>query len=486
MKTFFRELQRRKVYVVGAAYAVVGWLVLQVAATVLPIYNAPEWALQAFTTLLFLGFPVALVLAWAYDITPDGVQRTDPVGEDRPPAHDPALDMPEGPTISVLPFRNLSADPEQDLFAQAMTEDIVKGLTQNSKLAVVAPGPVPSGVSAIEAGRQLGVQHVLLGSVNKSGDQLRVTARLSHTPSAREIWSGSYDETLSARSLFEVQDDIRQQIVSTLGDFHGVIYSSATREGANRPTENLNAYECLAVALAYDKQLTERAHLKARESLERAIELDPEFDDAWSHLSWIYTDEVVFGFNPKPHSMERALSAAHRAIELNPTNYHSHWLLSRVHYFNGERDQFLAEAEKSLELNASDGTTLGLLGGYMALAGEWERGARLLAKARKLNPRHPDYYHVFQALIDLHAGDAERARTESLKANLGGWPIGLMLQAGLSALVGNLDEARKFRGRLSDLIGAVDTDRLLAQWRTFLPFQPELAKRLVDALGQLP
>ena len=114
MRNFFRELQRRKVYTIGVAYVIVGWLLLQVADTVLPIYDAPEWVLRTFTTLLFLGFPVALVLAWIYDLSNGKIVRTPDEPE---PAMDDIIELPTGPSIAVLPFRNLSSDSDQDLFA---------------------------------------------------------------------------------------------------------------------------------------------------------------------------------------------------------------------------------------------------------------------------------------------------------------------------------------------------------------------------------
>lgn len=484
MKQLFQELQRRKVYVVGAAYLVVSWLLLQVAATVLPIYDTPNWVLKVFTTLLALGFPVALLLAWAYELTPQGVRRTD----DPEPAAlstDKVLEMPKGPTISVLPFRNLTNDPEQALFAQAITEDIVRGLTLGTGLSVVATGALGHDTDPIEAARELGVRHLLTGSVNRSGDQLRVTARLSDTSKQQEIWSGSYDEKLSAGKLFDIQDDIREQIVATLGDFHGVVFSSATRQNLNRPTDSLSAYQCLAVALAYDKTLSEQDHLRARDSLEHAIELDPEFDEAWSHLSWIYTDEEVYGYNQKPDAMSRALSVARRAIEINPDNYHSHWLLARVYYFKGDRKRYIASIERSLALNASDGTTIGLIGGYLALAGEWERGLALLAKARKLNPRFPDYYYMYQALAYLHDGDAEAAHRELLRMGLHGWPVGEAVTAAACAMVGDDEGAQRYWASARELAGWQESGDALVPLQRFLPFQPGLLESIGIALSTI-
>jgi TolB-like protein len=393
LRRFYQELKDRHVIRVGLAYAVGAWLLVQIADTLLPIYHAPDWLLPTFTTLLFLGFPVALFLAWAFDIKPAKKTGFDPAVLNQSDSESNELAMPEGPSVVVLPFKDLSGESGGENFAWAVTNDIATGLTQSSSLRVVSSEAREGMRDTASLVHELGVRYVLEGTVNRVGDSLRITAQLTDGRDASRIWSEKYDKRLTADNLFNVQDDICTQIVATLGDFHGVIFSSETKKNIHRPTDSLTAYECLSVALAYDKYLTEEYHLRARESLERAVKIDAEFDAAWAHLSWIYTDEVIFGYNPLPDSMERALKAARRGVELAPDNYHNHWLLSRVHYFSGNREQFISEAEKALNQNSNDGTTLGLIGGYMALAGQWERGVALVRKAQALNPRHPDYYY---------------------------------------------------------------------------------------------
>ncbi|MDX1381436.1 MAG: hypothetical protein R3233_09965, partial [Xanthomonadales bacterium] len=276
MRDFIRELRRRKVFTVGAAYVVIAWLVLQVAATVFPIYEAPPWVLKVFTALLALGFPLAVVLAWAYDLTPGGVVRTEPqsgevaggaadaekpTGDRRVPRSDTGgVELPTGPSIAVLPFRNLSGEAAQDLFAESLTHDIVTGLTRSSHLFVLsgdaAAALEKAGHVPARAGQHLGVSYLLSGNVQKSGDRLRVGAELTDVTAARRIWSQQYDRELNAESLFDMQDDIRERIVATLSDLHGVIYSTQSKHNVHRPTDSLNAYECLSVALAYDKNIT--------------------------------------------------------------------------------------------------------------------------------------------------------------------------------------------------------------------------------------
>ena len=499
MRNFFRELRQRKVFTVAAAYVVVAWLLLQVAATVLPIFDTPAWVLKAVTVLLALGFPVAVLLAWAYDVTPHGVVRADAAdkavvgaetGTPAAPApssqSDATIELPSGPSIAVIPFRNLSGDGSQDPFAEALTGDIITGLTRSSHLFVLSAGATeglgPGEQDMARAGQSLGVSYLLSGTVQKAGETLRVSAQLTDVANKVQTWSQKYDRELSAETLFAVQDDIREQIVATLSDLHGVIYATQSKKNVHRPTASLNAYECLTVALAYDKHLSPDYHLRARESLERAVELDPNFDEAWSHLSWIYTDERIFGFNPLPNPMERALAAARKAIELNPDNYHSHWLLSRVHYFMGHRDLFLAEAQRALDLNSSDGTTLGLLGLYIAFAGEWDRGMDMVSKAKLLNPNHPDYYYSALGIGAFVKGNHATALEQLHKANLPGWlPHQSFLIASYAALE-RMEDARRQLAQLRQLLPDLNLDSAVAQLNMFFPFQPGLVRELAGAL----
>jgi TolB-like protein len=495
MRDFIKELRQRKVFTVGAAYVVIAWLLLQVAATVFPIFNAPEWVLKVVTSILALGLPIAVLLAWAYDLTPKGVVKTDSRAVETVETPQPRVaatgsgdnvELPSGPSIAVVPFRNLSGDSSQDLFAEALSGDIVTGLTRSSHLFVMSAGATAELANTdpdlAGTGRSLGVAYLLSGTVQKAGATLRVSAQLTDVANKVQMWSQKYDRELSAETLFAVQDDIREHIVATLSDLHGVIYATESKKNVHRPTASLNAYECLTVALAYDKHLSPDYHLRARESLERAIQLDPNFDEAWSHLSWIYTDEKIFGFNPLPNPMERALAAARKAIELDPDNYHSHWLLSRVHYFMGQRDLFLAEAQRALELNSSDGTTLGLLGLYIAFAGEWERGMDMVRKAALLNPNHPDYYYSAFGIGEFVKGSTAAALAQLHKANLPGWlPHQSFLIASYAALE-RTEEGRRQLAHVLKLQPDLTLDSAAAQLNMFFPFQPELVRKLVSAL----
>jgi adenylate cyclase len=479
--SFFRELHRRKVYSSAVAYIVIAWLLLQVADLLLPIYDAPEWLLRMFSSLLFLGFPAVIVVAWFYDFSLSGIVRTLSGSEElaaKPPKSQiMPIELPDGPSIAVLPLRNLTEDSGQDYFAEALGNDIVTGLTQSSNLFVLAAaataGYADQEQDIVSVGRGLGVMYLLRGSVQKSGGSLRVSAQLMDTATGVQIWSENYDRALTAEALFAVQDDIRERIVATLSDLHGVIYSAHGKRHRQHPTSRLNAYECLAVALAYDKYISAETHLRARESLERAVQIDPQYDSAWAHLSWVYTDEWAWGFNPLPDAQHRARDAAQRGLRLAPDNYHNHWLMSRVHYFMGELDQFQAEVKRALALNSADGTTLGLIGMYTAWTGDWEQGLEMMDKARQLNPNYPDYYHIVAGSAEFYAARFQPALEELLKAKLPEWPLAQLFLAATYTKLGQLDLAAQHTRALRAIGGPDSTESAQRYLHITFPFLPD-------------
>ena len=374
-------------------------------------------------------------------------------GEESKPPTGPSLSPPPGPSIAVLPFRNQSGDPEQEAFAAGITEDIIGGLSQSGLLFVMGSSATEryrsKTVDVREIGRELEARYVLQGAVRKAGDRLRVSAQLVDASTGIQVWSQKYDRNLSASDVFDVQDEIREQIVATISDVHGIIYSTGLEEARSRPTENLDAHECVYVALAYDKKISPENHLRARESLERAVELDPDYSLAWGYLSWIYTDEYVYGFNALPDSMPRALAAPRRAVDLSPRNHINRWLLSRVYFFRREPSQFFAEAEKSLELHSSEGTTLGLIGVYTAYAGKWDRGLALMRKAVVLNPHHPGYYYMVFGAAHLRQGKYEEALLEYEKMDLPGF---FLAQIPLVAVNAHLRRERETQAAMAQLL----------------------------------
>ena len=313
MIKLYRELRRRKVIGAAAGYLIVGWLLIEVASTLFPTFNAPDWVLKVFITLMFLGFPVAILLAWAYDLTPDGVSRT----ADLDSAADPSsqTDVPAAEGIAVLPFVSMSQDVDDEYLADGIAEEIINALVQIPGLKIAARTSAFSfrgkNTALKEIGTVLGVSRVLEGSLRRVGDQLRVTAQLINVADGYHLWSERYDRQMV--DIFSIQDEIAEAIATRISGT-GPDVSSQLDE--RHFTDNLEAYElylkgkhCWARAGEY--------FVKGIEMVEKARQLDPGFAQAhaWYAIMQVYL--VFFGYAKATECVDRAAQAANRAMECN-------------------------------------------------------------------------------------------------------------------------------------------------------------------------
>jgi serine/threonine protein kinase/cytochrome c-type biogenesis protein CcmH/NrfG len=345
------------------------------------------------------------------------------------------------PVIAVLPFRSATADSEIEDFAASLGSDVVDGVTNTSQ-AVVLPGSATlrfrdQSADARRVGEELGAGYVVQGTVRRAGNRLRVTAQLVSVDTGTQIWSRHYERDLAQVDLFDVGDEIGTQIVSAVSDVHGVIFEVERQRVEGRAVADLDPWECIFVTLGYDKFIDVEHHRLAREALERAVELDPGFALAWGYISWIATDEVLYGFNPRPRSMQRAMAAARRAVELDPHSHMLRWLLARVLFFEGDVEGFLSEGNKALELNSNDATVIGLIGVYSSLSGHWQRGEELMRRAMALNPSYPSYYHMALGIDRFRQGRYEEALAEYRRLTFSN-PF---VQGFLAAILGHLGRA---------------------------------------------
>jgi len=312
-ENFFAELKRRKVFKVGAAYLIVAWLAVQAASIGFPAFDAPPWALRIFILIALLGFPIAVVLAWVFDVTREGVKLdARPSGSKvlfaaaallivlalfwyfygQPSFRKGDLATPTTAghnSIAVLPFVNISGKPDEDYFSDGMTEELLNVLAKIPKLNVVARTSVfefkGKGGDVREIGRKLGVSNIVEGSVRRDRDQVRVTAQLVRVADGFHIWSETYDRKLE--SVFALQDEIAQRIGSALKLSLGVSSPVAARAPIDPE--------------AYDEYLKGRALFRQRSDLpsaiahlKAAVAKAPEFAAAWSSLSLAY--EVSFWY----------------------------------------------------------------------------------------------------------------------------------------------------------------------------------------------
>jgi TolB-like protein/Tfp pilus assembly protein PilF len=348
--SFLGELRKRKVFRVGGAYIVAAWVLIQVAATVFPQLQLPDWAPTLVTVSLILGFPIALLLAWFLELTPGGIRRTvvDPnaaepasrysavtyvvmvtglflvtlylawIQFDREPA--PVTDTPTAadqlPSIAVLPFVDMSPDGSQAYFGDGMAEELLNELARLDGLRVAGRTSSfsykDSKLTIPEIGQSLKVQSVLEGSVRKDGERLRITAQLIESSNGYHLWSDTYDRDF--RDVFAIQKEIAEAITGALGVKLG-IGNSNTFKGAG--TSNVEAYEHYlkgSAEIFYDKQTAQRL-------LDKAIALDPDYAAAWA-LRGVSTASLMWNAAAPdaPALLDEAYHFVQRAVELDPNS----------------------------------------------------------------------------------------------------------------------------------------------------------------------
>ena len=411
---FLCELRRRKVYRVAAGYAVAAWLIIQVAATTFPALDFPAWTLRLVIVAVLLGFPISLILSWAFDIGPEGIEKTPPAmaGEDCPPALRPrrlnvyvlaalgvliaaavgyfliprASVRQQDKSIAVLPFANLSNNPENAFFADGLHDDLLTSLANIGELKVISRTSVlpyrDKPHSIREIGRALGVNSILEGSVRRSENRIKLVVQLIDARTDEHLWAQDYDRELT--DVFAIQSALAQEIAAQLK----AKLSPGEKERVEmRPTENKEAHMLFVRArtLATGSDTEERK--KAIPLFEQAIALDPSFALAHAQLSWLES-WIYFSIDPSPAHLERARAAADEAMRLAPNLAESRVALGYIYYY-GERnyERALQEFETARKSLPNDANVIRAIGAIERRQGKWDESTRNYRKAVSLNPR---------------------------------------------------------------------------------------------------
>jgi TolB-like protein/Tfp pilus assembly protein PilF len=360
---FFNELKRRNVFRVAVAYIIVGWLLLQVSDTLVPALHLPQWFQSGVALLLILGLPIALIFAWAFEMTPDGLKREHKVDRSQSITHDTgrkldfaifgvlvlalgyfaydkfvlsterdadlvestmravteqaAADPEESAvpdkSIAVLPFVNMSSDAEQEYFSDGLSEELLNLLTKIPQLRVTSRSSAFSykgkDFKIADVGRELNVRYVLEGSVRKAGKQLRITAQLIETGSDTHLWSETYDRTLD--NIFAIQDEIASKVVRQL---------KVTMLGAAPVVEETRpeAYALYLQARQLRRTRNEGLIEQAKRLLQQALEIDPGYAAAWIELSNVYAYQANMGLIPIEEGRALAREAVDKALAIDP------------------------------------------------------------------------------------------------------------------------------------------------------------------------
>ena len=320
-----------------------------------------------------------------------------------PPAVTPVpvnveLALPDKPSIAVLPFQNMSGDPEQEYFADGITEDIITALSKWRSFLVIARNTTFTykgrSVDVKSVGRELGAKYVLEGSVRKAGNRLRITAQLIEATSATHIWAERYDRDLT--DVFAIQDDLSARLAAVIETELG---RHEQKGSPAKPPASLEAWDCLNRGLYLIYKFNREDNAEARSFLERAIALDPELSRAYSSLAYTYQQDLLHGYvADRDTAIERLISHARRAVQLDDQDSYAHVMLGFGYRWARQHDLLVTEARKAIECNPSDAWALGLLGLGLDLIGQHREGIGAMERAMAMNPRDP-HVRFFAALI---------------------------------------------------------------------------------------
>jgi TolB-like protein/Tfp pilus assembly protein PilF len=433
---FLYELRRRHVVRVGIAYAVAAWVLLQLASIVFPALGAPDWVLRVVIALIAFGFPIALILAWAFEVTPDGIRRTEPAhspearpaeehhrvgrslnilvtgalalavavllwrqfgpratsAESKPAAQ--ASAAPSGKSIAVLPFESLSEDKANAYFATGMQDEILTRLAGIRDLKVISRTSTaqyashPADLKTV--GLQLGVAAVIEGTVQKAGDAVHINLQLIDTQTDGHLWAESYDREL--KDIFAVERDVAEKVAGAL---KATLMPEEAARVASIPTQDAQAYDLYLRALAFSNRANDQYGLtgvvmpQAIELLQQAIARDPKFAKAAALLARAHMYMYFFAPDRTDVRLKSAKDAADQALALQPDLGEAHFALAFYWYW-GSREYARAQAElelarKSLPHNFD---VEEISAAISRRQGKWEQTLEGLHRAQEFDPRN--------------------------------------------------------------------------------------------------
>ena len=509
---FFSELKRRNVYKVAIAYGVIAWLLIQAGSILFPTFEAPTWVMKVFVAIIAAGFPIAVIFAWAFELTPEGVKRTEAADVARQSSrgaawiyivaigaalsvglfflgrymapNKPSLGELPGKSLAVLPFANLSGNPENAYFAAGIQDEIITRLAKVGELKVVSClstqrfKSAPDDLPAIA--KQLGVANVLQGSVQRSADEVRVNVQLVKADTDTHLWADTFDRKLT--DIFAVESEIAKTIAETL---RARLSGSEERAISAMPTTNLEAHELYLKGRYLWNRRTAENLKKALNYFQQAADRDPNYALAYAGIADTCALFSVYGAGAPEEYLPRAKAAAEKALALNDSLAEPHASMGLVYYcyFNGvesakeferaiklnpnyatahhwygrltlvmigQLDRAMVEAKRAHELDPVSSIIHADLGGVNLAARRYDEAVRQLRATVEMDP---DFFwaHRWLGMALELKGDTQAAIAEYKKAfELNDDPAGLAFIAHAEAAMGHQEEARRLLTQLID------------------------------------
>ena len=533
----FAELKRRNVTRVAGVYIVVGWILVQVATALEESIGLPEWFDGLIVALLLIGLPIALIFAWAFELTPEGVVKTEAVPEDKSittetgrkldfalaiaivalviviiwqgstaPEPEPAQTdstaaeattaVPNDASVAVLPFADMSVEGDQAYFSDGLSEEILNLLVRADAIDVVSRTSsfqfkdTTLGIPEIAA--ELNVRHIVEGSVRKSGETIRVTAQLIDAVTDRHLWSDTYDRPLTVENLFEIQDDVANSIFEALSEELGLVSEIELR--AKRTTENVDAYALFLEARTLYEGRRELDQVE--EMLTHAVELDPGFAEAWAYKAsnQYLMHDYRYSDLPLAELIEHGLEYAGIALELDPDNATAIAAIGHIYLAQRTRRDIAVDHDwqdilglfaRAIELDPRNAGALNWRGLSYAWLGQVDRALQDFAQCNRFEPYYApcaENLHWFLAAIGR---DDESLEVLLRNMNAGASKV-LYSHLGLLARHGNELAFKAATNNVQALRDWRHHDELYDAFRNLDADHSELAQSIADFYAAHP
>jgi TolB-like protein/Flp pilus assembly protein TadD len=467
-RNFFSELKRRNVYKVAVAYIIAGWALAQGIAQVFPVFDIPNWVVRLIVLLIIIGLPIALTLAWMFELTPQGIKRTETAdampGTARQKKHtwiyvaviggllsiglfflgryssatrQTQSSGPPAKSIAVLPFSDLSPNRDQESFSDGMAEEILNALAHIKDLKVVGRASSfyykGKNVSLKQIGAELGVANVLEGSVRKQGEQVRITSALSRAADGLQVWSKNYNGTLA--NIFDLQESFARDIA---GELNVVLADPSEARLVEKPTDNAQAYALFIEAQTLVSRRVGDSLPRAIALLEEATRLDPKFARAWAKLAVALAVEPQYAGADWQTNWEAADTAAHRAIALDAKSSEAYAALGYIDFSRRRYRDMVEPAQRAIAIDPNDVTANFWMANQLAGTGRTAEAEAVNERALKADPGNA-LLVFYKGLLRWRSGDTATAFKLAKRVEALGSPLAGMILCQVAAREGEHD-----------------------------------------------